>query len=43
MPTENNIEKIKVQREKIIMETISGPNTAKLYTIFYDNDYFYFV
>ena len=43
MPTENNMEKINIQREKIIMEALSHPNIAKLYTTFYDNDYFYFV
>ena len=39
----DNMEKINIQREKIIMENISHPNIAKLYTTFYDNDYFYFV
>lgn len=43
MAMKDNMEKINIQREKIIMENISHPNIAKLYTTFYDNDYFYFV
>ena len=42
MPKDND-EQIKIQREKIIMLSISHQNIVNLYKTFYDNNYYYFV
>ena len=42
IPKDKN-EKIKIEREKIIMSSISHPYIVNLYCTFYDNNYYYFV